>query len=229
MPSPFPGMDPFLEKDGIFHELHLTLLVRAQGQLQSQLRPNYVARLDRPIDPADEIAPEDVGMSRQRRLLVYELSQPRRLVTCIELVYPANKVPDSASRRRFLERRAAALEAGCNWVEIDLLRGGERTMSLIPPVPGDFDYLRGIDLVKPQGRTARYYGWGVRNRLAWVCVPLAANTSVNLDLDACFREAYDAIAADEEAGYKGNPPPPPLRPEDQVWVDDLLRQKGLRP
>lgn len=37
MPSPFPGMDPFLEKKPIFRELHPQMLAEAQAQLQPQL------------------------------------------------------------------------------------------------------------------------------------------------------------------------------------------------
>src|ERR1041385_7623903 len=47
MPSPFPGMDPFVEQNPIFHELHTQMLAEAQALLQPQLRPKYVARLER--------------------------------------------------------------------------------------------------------------------------------------------------------------------------------------
>src|SRR5437764_10048742 len=47
MPSPFPGMDPFLETNPIFHELHTQMLAEMQALLQPQLRPRYVARLER--------------------------------------------------------------------------------------------------------------------------------------------------------------------------------------
>src|ERR1700683_1616500 len=47
MPSPFPGMDPFLETNPIFQELHTQMLAEIQAQLQPQLRPKYVARLER--------------------------------------------------------------------------------------------------------------------------------------------------------------------------------------
>src|ERR1700730_13794326 len=47
MPSPFPGMDPYLENNPIFQELHTQMLAEAQAQLQPQLRPKYVARLER--------------------------------------------------------------------------------------------------------------------------------------------------------------------------------------
>src|SRR5437870_10337636 len=40
-------MDWFLEKIPIFHELHTQMLAKAQVLLQPQLRPKYVARLER--------------------------------------------------------------------------------------------------------------------------------------------------------------------------------------
>src|SRR5438270_2618794 len=47
MPSPFPSMDPFLEANPIFQELHTQMLAEAQALLQPQLRPKYIARLER--------------------------------------------------------------------------------------------------------------------------------------------------------------------------------------
>ena len=47
MPSPFPGMDLFLETNPIFQELHTQMLAEMQALLQPQLRPKYVARLER--------------------------------------------------------------------------------------------------------------------------------------------------------------------------------------
>src|SRR5205814_1438033 len=47
MPSPFPGMDPYLETNPIFQELHTQMLAEMQALLQPQLRPKYVARLER--------------------------------------------------------------------------------------------------------------------------------------------------------------------------------------
>src|ERR1700680_1468191 len=47
MSSPFPGMDPYLETNPIFQELHTQMLAEMQAMLQPQLRPKYVARLER--------------------------------------------------------------------------------------------------------------------------------------------------------------------------------------
>jgi hypothetical protein len=60
MPSPFPGMDPYIERPEIWPDFHDRLITFIQEALQPQLRPRYVAlgqdRLfvvesDRPIRP----------------------------------------------------------------------------------------------------------------------------------------------------------------------------------
>src|SRR5437899_2449781 len=47
MPSPFPGMDPYIERNPLYHEFHVQFLAEAQRLLQPQLRPNYLAKLER--------------------------------------------------------------------------------------------------------------------------------------------------------------------------------------
>src|SRR6266481_5224212 len=47
MPSPFPGMDPYLERKSIYHEVHTQFLSEAQRLLQPQLKPKYIAKLER--------------------------------------------------------------------------------------------------------------------------------------------------------------------------------------
>jgi len=41
MPSPFPGMDPWLERPGLWPDLHENLIIRLQDQLAPLLRPRY--------------------------------------------------------------------------------------------------------------------------------------------------------------------------------------------
>lgn len=63
MPSPFPGMDPYLEGD-LWQEFHDTLANEIRGQLLPKLRPKYVALLakryvfDRPALGVLDLPPE---------------------------------------------------------------------------------------------------------------------------------------------------------------------------
>lgn len=43
MPSPFPGMDPYIERPAIWADFHDTLIAYVKGLLQPLLRPRYAA------------------------------------------------------------------------------------------------------------------------------------------------------------------------------------------
>lgn len=45
MPSPFPGMDPYIEQPALWGDFHNNLASQIQAQLNQQLRPAYFARL----------------------------------------------------------------------------------------------------------------------------------------------------------------------------------------
>src|SRR6266702_672747 len=66
MPSPFPGMDPFLETNPIFQELHTQMLAEMQAMLQPQLRPKYVARLERHLSEGS-VWEAPAGISLERK------------------------------------------------------------------------------------------------------------------------------------------------------------------
>ena len=46
MRSPFPGMDPYLERPGIWETFHGTLATMFMGVLNRQIRPKYIAQID---------------------------------------------------------------------------------------------------------------------------------------------------------------------------------------
>lgn len=49
MPSPFPGMNPYLEQDDVWHDFHERWIPLVAELLTPQVRPHYVARLDEHI------------------------------------------------------------------------------------------------------------------------------------------------------------------------------------
>jgi hypothetical protein len=63
MPSPFPGMDPFLELEE-WSDFHGAMIFAFRGQLAPQLRPRYIVRaetrvyLERPFEQAKEFQPD---------------------------------------------------------------------------------------------------------------------------------------------------------------------------
>lgn len=51
MPSPFPGMDPYLESSGLWQDVHHRLIFCASEALQPQLPPRYYALIEERIIP----------------------------------------------------------------------------------------------------------------------------------------------------------------------------------
>jgi hypothetical protein len=266
-------MDPYLEISPFFHELHTQILAEAQAQLQPQLRPRYIAKLERHLSegsvwgmeggvislagkepdltvvatsaeaPApgttavlatptasvsEELDEDELELRKQRRIVIYVQTRPRMAVASIELLSPSNKDTGSVAQARYLEKRASALHGGLHWVEIDLLRGGQRP-PLPVALPQPADYLTYVAQATPTGWNHHVYAWGLRDPLPPIRIPLLGKDQALLDLGACFRTAYDRVAADDEADYAGIPPPPALSATDRAWVEDLLRQAGARP
>lgn len=74
MPSPFPGMDPYLETPDLWPDVHHGLINQIQAALNPALRPNYVARVELRVYISDE---DDPG----REAIIPDLrveTQPRR-------------------------------------------------------------------------------------------------------------------------------------------------------
>ena len=73
MPSPFPGMDPYLEDPALWPDVHANLIVTFQELLNQTIRPKYVARVEARVYMVPEDDPErefwkipDVRIEAQR-------------------------------------------------------------------------------------------------------------------------------------------------------------------
>src|SRR5262249_37140691 len=49
MPSPFPGMNPYLEQDDVWHDFHERFVPLVATLLGGQLRPRYIVKIDEHI------------------------------------------------------------------------------------------------------------------------------------------------------------------------------------
>jgi hypothetical protein len=105
MPSPFPGMDPFLEHPDFFPDLHGRLHVYISESLQRLLPPPYFAVINerlwvettaRYIEPDTEVlygdwsvgeppAVTEVAMPARTRPLVFELAHDQRREAFVEI------------------------------------------------------------------------------------------------------------------------------------------------
>jgi Protein of unknown function (DUF4058) len=70
MPSPFPGMNPYLELEGSWHDFHLEFLPAIRERLVTQVRPKYIVLLDEhvyvqemPSEPRRLVGRADVSLA----------------------------------------------------------------------------------------------------------------------------------------------------------------------
>lgn len=209
MPSPFPGMDPYLE-GSTWMNFHGQLCAEIARQLTPKLRPRYVALLNEPES------------FRQLSVEVRD-RQERRLVTCIEVLSPTNK--RGQGREEYLARRARLLHSSAHLLEIDLLREGERLPMLeaLPPAPYFIFLGRFED--RPQTSVWPVY---LESALPCVAVPLLAGDSdVELDLQLAMSNVYDLCGYDLNVDY-AKAPEVRLDSQAAAWCGELLRKAGLR-
>ena len=146
------------------------------------------------------------------------------LVTILEVLSPSNK-RSGEGRIQYEDKRNSIFESSTHLVEVDLVRQGQ-------PMPaqgydGDAPY-RHLVSRGPTRPAATLYPFGLQSPIPDVAVPLLAGDAepkipLNELLHNLYRDDYYANYVDY-----GTDPEGPLSDADRVWVDGLLREKGLR-
>jgi len=183
MPSPFPGMNPYLEHEDAWHNFHEQFPDRVVEVLEPQVGPNYFLKVDEHVYIHELPAVDKIGLSyveiRDRR--------SRRLVTVIELLSPSNKNP-GADREQYEYRRAEILASPAHLVEIDLLRGGQR-MPFDEPIECAYCILVSRS---QERRKADLWTLGLREVLPVISIPLGGDhPEPKLDLQSVLNHLYD--------------------------------------
>lgn len=281
MPSPFPGMDPWLEAADIWPDFHDRFASEMSAVLNATLPAPYYARLQ--MRPEIGVVDDDAGTVYRRRVipdvtvveskrggvgggvglamaamprtgisdylelivpdaggrhLSVEICDPRRrhrLITFIEIVSPANKMPGD-DRRSYLEKHNDVFGSDASLIEIDLLRGGrrllpnvlvERKLSELEPPP-DYLVLANAAWTRGEGLGAwRVFPVPLRQMLPVVAVPLrAGEPEIPLDLQYVFNRAYDAGPYRRGAIDYELPPHPPLAAADYAWARQQIMQES---
>lgn len=157
MPSPFPGMDPYLEERSLWPDVHSSLISYIREVLQPQVRPKYIARIGERIElasvqkgyipdvmivqppgnPARSVAQAGVMVADEPITLAF--LEEERHIPYIEIIYRATgdvvtviEVISPANksgegRNEYLRKQKDLLNSQVNLVEIDLLGFGQPT------------------------------------------------------------------------------------------------------
>jgi hypothetical protein len=250
VPSPFPGMDPYLEGP-LWLGFHHFLISKTVEGLQKDLRARgyfatpgervWLAQPERPIYPdvamlkferrakrrGQAAVERAVVEVRQPFVEIYDLSG-HRLVTGIEFVSPANK-SDRQGRELYQKKQQETQQAGVHLVEIDLIRRGPHVLDVPPAFLERLprrDYL--INTCRRNADRYEVYPVRIRNRLPRIRIPLKeGDEDVVMDVQSVFNRAYRVGLYADRINYKIDPPDP-LADDDASWARQLLKKSGLR-
>lgn len=197
-----------LVRQGVVPDLYL---------LQRPLPGGGVVTAPNAISPPATLEPLYDEEIRDRYIEILD-ARGHEVVTTLELLSPANKAPDSRGREQFARKRETILHSRTNWVEIDLLRAGQRPAE----VAGKSDYYA---LQRRFGRHQYLaWYWNLRDPLPTIAVPLTAKyADVPLDLGAILRGVYVRAFYALSVDYAGPVPAPRPLPPDAAWINDRLR------
>jgi hypothetical protein len=227
MPSPFPGMDPFLEDNKIWPEFqHLFVTCLYQAML-----PGLVDRYRARVGQRRYVTEQALFISVVREEHCEEFIEIRqrgadRLVTLVDVVAPANKTT-TVGRQHYLDQRAANTASGANLVEIDLVLQGQPTLDHSRDGHPDWDYAVTVT------HSARPEPFDVSpgslmKALPRFKLPLARDDrDLVIELQAVFSRAYDLGDFGAKIDYKLSPTPT-LKDADRQWLHTLLKKQKLR-
>ncbi len=215
MPSPFPGMDPFVE-DQEWEDFQAAFHVIASELLAAALEPKYLARIKR-REYSERPFPDRLEC-RETYLVIRE-QQTMEIVTVIETLSPANKRASSDGREQYLEKRSEILRSRTNLVEIDLLRGGKRVPVVGAP-PGDYFAIVSRGYRRPK---VDVFAWTIRQPLPEIPIPLKkGEPEAIVDLQQVFTTVYDRARYQLSVNY-GAKLSTPLSETDAAWVRERTK------
>jgi hypothetical protein len=144
------------------------------------------------------------------------------VVTLIEALSPKKKRP-GRGRTLYERQREAIFGSGTHFVEIDLLRGWEPPSIYGPDEAGDYRILISRSEDRPR---AELYTWNVTEPIPQILLPLSGHDELPLCLKSVVDQACDRT--DLLVNYQ-QAPLPPLRHQENIWLEAFLQKAGMRP
>ncbi len=227
MPSPFPGMDPYLEEAKVWPAFHHQFVTCLYQILLPGLVDRYRARINqRQYVTEQALFTSIVHEEHHEEYIEIRQRADGKLVTIVEAVGPTNKTMQSG-RLSYLHKRQEGKMGGASLVEIDLVLQGTPTLEYSRDGLPEWDYAVTVTRTT-QPERYEIYTATLQKRLPRFRLPLAADDrDTVLDLQAAFARCYDQGGFSASLDYKRDPGVP-LSEEDKRWMDEMLKQQKLR-
>jgi hypothetical protein len=209
--------------------------VFVEGPQQTEFIPYVVFKQGHPPREQGSTAVLDADEALEVQLPALEMHESyleildrhsgQRVVAVLEVLSPANKYA-GPGRDSYLTKQREVLTSQAHLIEIDLLRRGPHVLAVpewVARQHASYDYLICVNRAEGLRDRFRLYPRQLRQRLPRIRVPLAdGDPEVVLDVQAVVAQTYEAGSYRERLRYD-QPCVPALPAEDQVWVDELIR------
>ena len=254
MPTPFPGMDPYLEHPRLWPDVHNALIAAIRADLTPRLRPRYVARLQEravTIDPDDATFIPDVsvrpegGSVREPRggygagAVSVSVPMPEHIIeTWIEVhavhadeeiltvveVLSPGNKRPGSDARKAYERKRHKILFSETHLVEIDLCRSGAPMPVSGKVPPS-DYRIFVSRAEDRPRAA-LYPFGVRDPFPSFVLPLRADDDEPpVDLHKALARVWDEGAFDLSVNYRAEAVPP-LRHEDAAWAREITQRRA---
>jgi Protein of unknown function (DUF4058) len=215
------------------------VLLDDERQKSHSFKPDVSVITDRSsaagADAATAVAEPELGSSlsmralveeefRERFVEIHEADGERRLVTAIEVLSPSNKKPNSPGWDQYLRKRQGFFASrSAHFIEIDLLRGGER-MPMADAWP-DSPYRLLLARMERMPMCQVWQGHFQR-ALPPIPVPLfSPDPDLKLELQPMIDAIYSHWRYYRSIDYR-SALTPPLSPDEAAWLAQQLRQRS---
>jgi hypothetical protein len=227
MPSPFPGMDPYLEDERLWPAFHHQLVNGLYQILLPGLVDRYRARLaHRAYVTEMALFTSVLREEHQEELIEIRQRSDGRLVTMIDAVSPANKLSPEG-RRAYLDKRREGRVVNANLVEIDLVLQGQPLLDYSRDGLPDWSYAVTVTRATQPDRFEIYTAT-LQKRLPRFRLPLAGDDrDTVVDLHVAFTRCFDQGGFAAKIDYARDPAVP-LKDDDRKWLGDWLKQQKIR-
>ncbi len=255
MPSPFPGVDPYLENPELWPDVHNGLIAALRDELSPRLRPSYYVALEERTyleEPGELVlvGRPDLTVIDRDRLGAGRASKESLTPTLVEVELPVG----AQVRETFLEVRTTT--EGDIVTVVELLSPGnkragtgrriyldKRELVLSTHSLVELDLLRAgepMPTVGPRVRSnysilvsrgyrrpkADLIPFGVRDPIPPFPLPLRrGENELTVELGKVLHALYDRASYDLRIDYEKEPVPP-LASGDADWAKALVREHG---
>ena len=252
MPSPFPGMNPYLEQNDSWQDFHQGFLLFARESLSGQVGPNYLVKLEMHVIlheiPAEErrfLGVADMGVG------IADSKKPEATAATLEVPVLLELPEVEVKRHASLEIQDRRDRRVITVIELlspsnkrpkedrdnylanrrHVLRSQTNLVEIdlrrggLRPEPPELPVCDYYVLVSPYVYRPRAGFWpiGLRDPLPVIPIPLEPpDPLIHLDLKAVLDRAYDS--ADYGKYIYQEMPEPPLSASEETWARSLVSQ-----